>query len=344
MNLTAAARYDHSGDYGGKATWQSAAQWWLTGRLSLSGGYGRSYQAPQLYQISGPQVAGSAPVDLVDPFRGNQLATYSANFVSGSNFNLKPETGNSSTLTLAYVPTSGRGLHASLTWYAIDIANYIGFPSAQVLVDNPTLYPGAVSRAPASPQDQQQGYLGPITNINSTFYNYGDLHVAGFDADVSYTCDSPIGQLVPSLAVAQIYKWQSGLTPGSPSIDGVSQATFSGVGWAPRWKGTASLAWKRGPLSANIAGRYIGRYLDYQDYVQNANEIGNTWIFDAGARYDTSKASATSSPWLAHAYVSLTAVNVFNKPPPFSFNPDWYDYHEYDIRGRFLRLSIGARF
>jgi len=47
---------------------------------------------------------------------------------------------------------------------------------------------------------------------------------------------------------------------------------------------------------------------------------------------------------MAHAYVSLTAVNVFNKPPPFSFNPDWYDYHEYDIRGRYLRLSIGARF
>jgi len=344
LSLTAAGRYDHSDDYGGKATWQGGVQWRATDTLSLSGGYGKSYAAPQLSQISGPQTIFVGPLFVSDPFRGNQLVSYAVNQMYGSNFNLKPETGDSSTLKLAYTSDPQGGLRASLTWYRINIANYIGSPGTQVIVDNPNLYPGAVTRAPASPQDQQQGFLGPITQTDVTYYNYGDLHLAGFDADVSYAVDTSIGQFTPSVAIANIYRWQSALTPGAPVVDGVSRATLFGVGWAPRWKGTASLAWKRGPLSTNVAGRYIGRYLDYQDYVPNTNEIGNSWIFDVSARFDMGQAFAGARPWLAGSYVSLVAVNLFDKRPPFSFNPAWYDYEEYDIRGRYLRLSVGSRF
>jgi len=299
LSLIGAARFDHTDDFGGKATWQGGAQWRLTDTLSLSGGYGRSYAAPQLSQISGPQSNSFGPIGVVDPFRGNELANYSANSVLGPNYNLKPETGNSSTLTLAYLADPRRGLRASLTWYAINISNYIGTPSAQTLVDNPNIYPGAVTRAPATPQDQQQGFLGQITQINNIFYNFGDIHLAGFDADVSFAMDTPIGQLTPSVAIAQIYKWQSALAPGTPAIDGVSRATLFGVGWAPRWKGTVALAWAHGPLSANLAGRYTGRYLDYQDEIVNNNELGNSWIVDASARYEVGKALAlTPAGWL----------------------------------------------
>jgi hypothetical protein len=37
-------------------------------------------------------------------------------------------------------------------------------------------------------------------------------------------------------------------------------------------------------------------------------------------------------------------VNLFNKKPPFAFNAGWYDPTEYDIRGRYFRLIVGARF
>jgi outer membrane receptor protein involved in Fe transport len=262
----------------------------------------------------------------------------------GPNFNLKPETGNSFTLGLQYSSQALTGLHASLTWYELNITNYIGSEQIQNLLAYPNLFPGAVMRAPPTPQDQQQGFLGVITQINDVDYNFGDLHVAGFDADVRYVIDTRAGQFTPSVAISNVYKWQSALLPGTPEIDAVSQATFLGVGWSPRWKGTAALAWKQGPLSMNVAGRYLSRYLDYQDFVANTHEIGNTWIFDFNSRYEIGQALASAQPWLAQSYVALGAVNLLNKTPPFAYTPLWYDLQEYDIRGRYLHLSVGLRF
>jgi iron complex outermembrane recepter protein len=344
LTLTVAGRYDHSNDYGGKATWQGGLLWRPVDALTLSGSYGQSYKAPQLLQISGPQFVNFAPVGYLDPFRGDQPITYSVNQVSGPNFNLKPETGNSSTLTLAYGENALPGLRASLTWYDLKITNYIGTQGIQTLLDNPNLFPGAVIRAPPTPQDIQNGYLGVITQINETYYNFGELRVDGFDANVSYAIDSPIGRFTPSVAIANIYKWQSAILPGLPPTENVSQATLVGVGWAPRWKGTAALTWQRGSLSMNIAGRYTGRYLDYQDLVANNHETGNTWIIDAGARVEVGQAFLSTTPLLAHAYVALAAVNLFNRVPPLSYTGSWYDFSEYDARGRYIQLSVGARY
>ncbi len=299
-------------------------------------------------QISGPQFVSVGPLVNPDPFRGNQPILYPVKQVFGPNFNLKPETGDSLTLGFGYSSQSLPGLHASLTWYSLKISNYIGLESTGNLLAYPNLFPGAVVRAPATPQDQQQGFLGMITQLNNSDYNFGDLRVAGFDADLSYPIDTRIGQFTPSLAIANVYKWQSALLPSTPAIDAVSKATISifggGVGWAPRWKGTAALAWKQGPLSMNLAGRYLGRYLDYQEFVPNTHETGNSWIFDFNAQYEVRQTFAGSHSSLAHAYVALGAVNVFNKTPPFSYTPYWYDLQSYDIRGRYLHLSVGARF
>jgi iron complex outermembrane receptor protein len=346
LALTLAGRYDHSNDYGGKATWQSGLLWRATDTLSFRGGYGLSYQAPQLLQISGSQnvfvLNGLGGV--TDPFRGNQVISYPLRVVAGPNFNLKPETGDAFTLGLQYSSQALPGLQTSLTWYDLKISNYIGIEQSETIVANPDLFPGAVVRAPPTAQDQQQGFLGVITQFNNLFYNFGDLRVSGFDADISYAIDTRAGQFTPSLSIANVYRWQSALLPGTPAIDAVSQATLFGVGWAPRWKGTAALAWKQGPLSMNLAGRYIGKYLDYQDFVPNTNEIGNTWIFDFNARYEVGQALASTNRWLARSYVAFGAVNLLNKTPLFSYSPFWYDVQEYDIRGRYLHLNVGVRF
>jgi iron complex outermembrane receptor protein len=346
LTLTLAARYDHSDDFGGKATWQGGLLWRATETLSLNGTYGQSYRAPQLSEIAGPQTTFPSSLGYPDPFRGNELANYVVNFVSGPNYNLKAESGSSSSLGLAYTSADIHGLRASFTWYALDISNYIGIPNAQAILDNPTLFPGAVVRAPPTPQDVQQGFLGVVTQINDIYFNFGDLSVKGFDADVSYAMDTRVGLFTPSLAIANIYKWTSALTPNSPAIDNVSKATFSGftgVGWAPRWKGTAALAWKSGPLSMNVAGRYVGSYLDYQT-IPNTHETGDSWIIDASARYEVGERIAGSHSWLAHTYVALGVVNAFNKTPPFAYTSTWYDYSEYDVRGRFVHLNVGAKF
>jgi len=344
LTLNVAGRYDHADDIGGKATWQSALRWRANASLSVSAGYGISYRAPTLDQIGGA-ISSSQPFGLGvgDPFRGDEPVT--ATLLSGGNPNLKPETGNSRTVEIGYASQAQPAFAASLTWYSINISNYISIPSFQALIDNPTLYPGAVVRAPPTPQDVQQGFLGSITQVSSRNYNFGDLRVAGFDADMSYSISTTLGTLKPSLAIANVYRWESALVPGAPLLSYVSQATsyFSGLGFAPRWKGTAVLAWNRGPLSASLAGRYTGRYKDYQDLVPNSNELGNFWIFDLNARFEAGQALATGNRWLSSAYVAVGAINLFDKGPQFSYGSLPFDPTSYDIRGRSVYVQIGVK-
>jgi len=91
LALTLAGRYDHTDDFGGKATWQGGLVWRPKNAISFAGSYGRSYKAPQLNQIGGGIqytrfVNNLAP----DPFRGNELI--SATLVGGGK--PEPETGN----------------------------------------------------------------------------------------------------------------------------------------------------------------------------------------------------------------------------------------------------------
>jgi iron complex outermembrane receptor protein len=48
--LTAAGRYDHYDDFGGRATWRAAARWELTRGFALRGSVGTGFRAPSLQQ------------------------------------------------------------------------------------------------------------------------------------------------------------------------------------------------------------------------------------------------------------------------------------------------------
>jgi iron complex outermembrane receptor protein len=336
-----AGRYDHTSDFGGKATWQSGLLWRATQALAVSGGYGASYKAPQLTQIQGKPFILNNLVRLSDPLRGGEVDLIPT-FTFGSNPNLKAETGNSGTLSVEYSGEAPHGFKAGLTWYNVDISNYIAIVDNPVLLRNPSVFPGAVVRAPASAQDQAKGFLGPITAVYDLYRNFGDLHVAGIDADLSYAFDTGVGRLTPSVALTNTYKWQSALTPGSPSIGYVNQAAFS-PGWAPRWKGTVALAWERGPLSANLAGRYVSRYKDYQDFGPTSFELGNSWFVDVNLRYEAGAAFANGNRWLAGTFIAVGASNLFYKNPPFSIF-SVYDPTQYDIRGRMLTLQVGVKY
>jgi iron complex outermembrane recepter protein len=339
LALNIAARYDHSDDFGGKATWQGGLTWRPISSLLFRVGYATSYQAPQLQEIGGG-IQGTFAQGVTDPFRGNETANVPTSY--GANPNLAPETGHARNFGVVYVSDGLPGLQASLTQFAIAIQNYIGSPTGQVLVDNPTLFPGAVTRAPATPQDQQMGWLGPITSINELYYNYGDLDVSGADLDLSYKANTALGDFTPSIALANLYKWESALTPGSRPLSYLSQATLAGPGWAPRWKGTTALGWTRGVLSGSITGRYVGRYRDYQDFVPNNNNLGNFWIADATFHVDLGKSLEDSVPWASKAGIDLGVVNLFDKAPQFS-NGIGFDPEQADLRGRFAYVQLSVK-
>jgi len=343
LAVTLAGRYDRSSDYGGKGTWQSGLLWRPISSILLRGGYATSYAAPLLLQIDSG-VSFSQVVDLgflVDPFRGGQrLGRALESF--GANPNLKPQTGDAITFGVVYSRSAVHGLEASASYFSVHIKDYIWAPLAQTLIDNPSLFPGAITRDPPSAQDAAQGFLGPITSVAQSFYNFGDLKVSGIDADIKYALDTRWGQVTPSIALANVYRWDALIAPGTPTVSYVSQATQVGPGFAPRWKGTAAVDWHRGPLSLSLAARYTGRYRDYADFAPNNNELGDYWLLDLNGRFDIGKMLAGGIHGLAGAYVAVGAVNLTDRQPqPSYISP--YDFRMADIRGRFIYGQFGVK-
>jgi iron complex outermembrane recepter protein len=335
-----AGRFDHSDDFGSKATGQANFEARPIDSLLIRGGYAMSYQAPLLTQLAG--ASGSFLTNgLVDPLRGNAPVN-SVVQTFGPNPNLRPETGYSRQLGVVYSSKALPGLSASLTLWDIHIANYIGTPTAQNLIDFPQLFPGAVVRAAPSPQDIQNGFPGPITAINDVFFNFGKIKVSGIDFDASYTAATSFGRITPSLSVTETLQFKSSLSPSLPPTSSLSRASTT-VGFAPRWKGTAGIGWQSGPYELRVDARYVGRYRDYQNIVRNSNVLGNFILTDANFRYNVGDALSKRAKWLSGAYLEIGGVNLFDVQPQKSFTSSNFDFAEADIRGRFIYLRIGVK-
>jgi iron complex outermembrane recepter protein len=343
LAASAAARYDHSDDFGGKTIGQGGLEWRPTRALLVRAAYAMSYQAPQLQQLYGSSVTYPAS-GLIDPFRGNQVLVDIPE-TDGANPNLAPETGRSRTVGIAYSNNEPQGLEASLTYYLIDITNFISTPLDQQFIDFPQLFPGRVTRAPPTAEDLRNGYLGEITSINATTINFGAISVAGIDLDLRYKLGTSLGTFIPSLSLTETTRYKSALVPGAREVDYVSQANLSPAGFAPRWKGTLSLSWNLGSYAAIVSSRYIGEYADYTEFGGSVfpHDLGRYWFCDANLRYSLGQSLAPRSRWLAGTFVEVGAVNLFNRLPQYSYYSNGYDVAEADIRGRFLYAQVGLK-
>ena len=342
LALSLAVRYDHSNDFGGKATGQGGLEWRPYDSLLLRGAYGTSYRAPALSRLSG----GTTPffTQIRDPNRGN--TTYIVSAIAGPNPNLDPETGKSRSFGLVYSSKALPGLNTSLTWWKVDYLNFIGTVAAQSLLDFPSLFPaGLVTRAAPTATDMQNGFLGTITSISQIPVNFGQINVAGFDFDLSYRVPTAMGDFSSSLAATETYRWDAALKPGASPKSAVSQSDgVSVAGFAPRWKGTAALNWTRGAYAASFTGRYIGHYNDLTFFGgPQPHDIGNFWLYDFNFRSDLGRVFAGNNTWLRDSYLTLGAVNLFNSQPKISYSPKGYDSFQADIRGRFWYAQGGTK-
>ncbi|MEJ0037783.1 MAG: TonB-dependent receptor [Gammaproteobacteria bacterium] len=335
LALTLAGRYDHYSDFGGKTTPQIGGEWRPVDSLLLRATYGKAFKAPSLYELGAPPITGLGSA--VDTKRGN--TPIQVNMTGGGNSALEPESGQSRTLGLVYSSGAIPGLEVSVTHWRVDESNSIQQIGPQTIIDNDTLFPGRLVREASCAGAQPC----PIVTVNYGYVNFGDISVAGFDYRVGYTHETPLGEFAPSISATETYHFDSALTPGSPSVDGVSKAISFGS-WAPRWKAVAALAWKQGPYAASLTGRYTGEYLDYQTPA-NTNRLGRFWFYDANLRYSIGEALMQGDHWLRGSSIEVGGVNLLNKLPQFSnFSYGFgYDSWQADIRGRFLYAQLRVK-
>jgi hypothetical protein len=181
--------------------------------------------------------------------------------------------------------------------------------------------------------------------VNRTFTNFGDIEVAGIDYSLRYTLHADGVKWVPSAIATQTYRYNVAFQPGQPTTGRVSLANDDS-NWAPRWKGTLSLEASKDAWDAIVAGRYIGRYRDYDPLANHTyQQLGNVWYVDANLRYRLDGLAA-GPQWLRDSAIAIGGVNIFNRGPQFSnmFSGAYgFDILQADMRGRFLYVQLEIR-
>jgi len=331
LAVTAAERYDHYDGFGGKSSPQVGVEWRPLPGLLLRSSWSQAFKAPSLYQLFVQQVTSQAI--LVDPQTGQSTGV---TVISGGNPALNPETGDSWAFGVVYraVP----GLDISVTNWNVREHNSIQALSPQIVVNNADAFPGAVVRAPSC----ANGPPCPIVSVNRTFANFGDIEVAGLDYSIRYTFHAGGVKWVPSLNATQTYRYTVAFQPGQPSTGRVSLANDD-ANWTPRWKATAAIEMTKEAWDAAVAGRYTGRYRDYDPLVSHTYlTLGNIWYCDANLRYRLDSLSP-GSQWLRNSAIEIGGVNIFNRLPQFSnmFSGAYgFDILQADVRGRFLYIQL----
>ena len=324
LTVTGALRYDHYGTFGGKTTPNIGVEWRPVSEFLLRGTYGQAYKAPNLIQLYQPLV--QFPFSVTDP-RNGQVESVTVN-LSG-NPNLQPETGSSYAIGFVYAPAESP-LELSATNWSIREDGSIQDLTIQGLVNNEALFPFAVVRNSA----------GIITAVNYIPINFGKTEVNGIDFTAKYTLTTSAGTFSPSLTATNTYHYTSALQPGAPETERAGIANDDG-NWAPKWKGTAAVSWEMEPLAFTLAGRYVGKYMDYD----STNVLGNFWLLDANLRLTLGHLLDQGNR-LKGTYLEIGGVNLANTLPQFSNYPNGmlgYDPYQGDIRGRFLYAKIGVK-
>ncbi len=337
-----AVRYDHYSDFGSTTNPKVSLRWQPTSTFLMRTSYGTGFLAPSLYELYQPHITGVSATGQTDPTRCPTTAdsadcTTQFPVTLGGNPNLGPERSYQVTIGGVWEPVQGGSL--SLDYFKLNLSNAISTgPSTQTILGNLNNFGSYVTRGPVQPQFPN--IPGPITNIQQTFVNLGNVHMEGVDATLSYrTPTSWLGSFAFNVNGTYFIKYNTQNTDGSYS-GGVSNAYgANGLGVIPRYKQYASVTWDTGPWSTTLGNTFQTSYVDFGvDYFYNQRRVGTLSLWDLQTSYTGFK----------NLKLTLGVKNLFDTNPPVSNVQGTFVYgfdaSYYDARARFVYGSVTYSF
>lgn len=339
MEIQAAGRADHYSDYGTSKVPKVGIKFTPNDVIALRANWGHGFRAPTLPEIS-PSTATFFQ-SVTDP--QDQVVRQISGVFAG-NPTLKAETSTSSTAGIIFEPN--KSFSTSVDVYKIRWKNVVASPSFQSIVNASCPQADPTNGAPAGnpcpttanvirdPNNNNQ-----VVTILSNYTNLAERRTAGVDLDVRYTFPvSVLGKFTARANVTYVHTFTE---------DNVECVGHDGcTNTIPRIKGVVSVDWDYGPATITARMNYThGWIVDFaQAYqVQNLSQTFQNgayptrtpdyYTYDLFGKYSITK----------NLDVSAAVVNLFNKPPPYdpSFSTtSFYDFSQFDIRGRQLRAYL----
>lgn len=200
---------------------------------------------------------------------------------SGGNPNLRAETARSWTAGAVLRPHFVRGLQISADWYNIRIRNAINTASAQDLaklcVDQPTLdnsFCSLITRDPAT---------GLINGYSLNPQNVAAIRTSGLDVAVSwsFTPSEQLGRFNVHVVGNYLHSLTRVASPGADIENQREYATTSSGGASPKFSGTATLNWHKGPFDVTYDVQYFSKTLRYtrEELAGQPNLVAPRYIY-----------------------------------------------------------------
>jgi len=336
LEMQLAARYDHYSDYGSSAVPKVGIKYTPTDTVALRGNIGKGFRAPTLPEIS-PSTA-TFFVQVIDP-QDDTVQNISGVFAG--NPALKAEKSVSANLGIVFEPT--RNFSTSLDYYWIKWTDIVLAPSFQGIVDtscpNPPLGDPLLPNCPSTDLVLRDPITNNIVTVFNQYQNSSNLFTSGLDLEVRYQ--------VPTANMGKFTGRFNGIYVIKYELDGFGGEGANGTGTSiPRIKYTAALDWDYGAL--NLNGRVNYTHGVRQDFLPGSYFTPQSPAFQSGV-YPTKTGSYYSFDFSGsyqitkNFKVGASVVNAFDRKPPYDPGFDStnnYDFSQFDVRGRLVRLNL----
>jgi iron complex outermembrane recepter protein len=343
LELSLAARYERYSDFGSTVNPRIGVNWSPVDIVQVRGNWGTSFKAPSL--VDGHVLPGGTHiVSLSDPQSPTGRSTVL--FRQGKNADLKNETATVWNAGLDFMFPGEVRPTLSLTYYDIDFRDRIaeGGPpgaSASILLQEDQ-WSDLIQRNPSQAQldalcgtpefggDPAQCSASSIAAIvDVRRRNLGAVRVQGIDLDIQRAFPTQWGAFGLGIEGSYVLRYEIAANKQSPRLDIVDTV---GNALALRMRG--ALSWQKGEWGANLFVNYTD---DYTDNISRPHRPVGSWTtLDLRVAYEIPAAAR----WLGNVELSLSAVNLFDRNPPFNNSRSGYDAANADPTGRTVSARI----
>ncbi|MEC5163947.1 iron complex outermembrane receptor protein [Janthinobacterium sp. CG_S6] len=320
-----ALRYDDISSVGKKTSPKVALRYQPLSTLMVRASYAGSFLAPSLKQMYGAVEAGANSTDdtLVCnafPTLSGSCSNFPYNEVTGSNKNLKPETGKTYNLGVVFSPVSA--FSAGIDYFRINKKNEI---------DTPTLEQAIA----AGTHEIKGGEARVLMNLQ----NLASTDIEGVDVDLRYTSpQTAYGKFTVRNSSTVYTKIDKVDSPG-----GERQSALGNFE-SPKYRNTLTVGYENGAVSAALIGRTTGDMIDSDKRIEKipagTRSIASHTEIDMTGQYALNK-SLTFSGGIK---------NLLDRMPPYSIMGSGNQYGSqgfanlYNVRGRYFYVGANYKF
>lgn len=357
LDVDLSGRYDKYSDFGSTSNPKVGARWVVNQVLALHGEFSTAFKAPTLYESStaldygyvvhalDPAApGGSLPALIVDgtnPDLTSETAhTYSAGIT------LQPGKSDSTAIDLSYFMVSYRNrierlltvdsLFSDFVVDAAELGSYVNLSPTPAQIGAELTAPGRQILSYAGAYTPQQlkaiAYLG--------YENAAANNVDGLDAGGHYDTDTRAGHFHGDATLAYFLNYTENFAPASPGTE------IAGLAYNPaRFRGKLNLSWQRSGWILGARFNYTGGSHNPQDLECDPTRgcpVSSWTTVDLNGSYSI---PPDSFSWLNGLRMGLDIQNVFDRNPPYAYDPNGVNYDPTNANplGRSLSLSVSKR-